>query len=189
MMGLPSSTTASFNRGGIRFEYGQFDRREPPDLPYAHRKRDVRRDDHPDHRVPVPHPHRLKRRVYALWGCVYLSGRFASALPYACAAASIGGGLADLVSGVPVWVLPTMIIKPLTAIWFTNPFLPHPLPAQCAGSAGGWDRLERGLLPGRGSPLGQLACSVGNPVGRTLAVRRQCRRLCDCRRRARPAGC
>ena len=41
-------------------------------------------------------------------------------LPYACAAASIGGGLADLVSVVPVWVLPTMIIKPLTAIWFTN---------------------------------------------------------------------
>jgi uncharacterized repeat protein (TIGR04002 family) len=41
-------------------------------------------------------------------------------MPYACAAASIGGGLADFLSGVPVWVLPTMIIKPLTAVWFTH---------------------------------------------------------------------
>lgn len=40
-------------------------------------------------------------------------------MPYACAAAAIGGGLADFVSGVPVWVIPTMIIKPLTAVWFT----------------------------------------------------------------------
>lgn len=41
-------------------------------------------------------------------------------MPYACAAASIGGGLADFMSGVPIWIIPTMIIKPLTAIWFTN---------------------------------------------------------------------
>lgn len=40
--------------------------------------------------------------------------------PYACAAAAIGGGLADFVSGVPLWILPTVIIKPLTAIWFTS---------------------------------------------------------------------
>lgn len=40
-------------------------------------------------------------------------------MPYACAAAAIGGGLADFVSGVPVWIIPTMIIKPLTAICFT----------------------------------------------------------------------
>ena len=39
-------------------------------------------------------------------------------MPYACAAASIGGGLADFMSGVPIWIIPTMIIKPLTAIWF-----------------------------------------------------------------------
>ncbi|MBC8584140.1 TIGR04002 family protein [Youxingia wuxianensis] len=40
--------------------------------------------------------------------------------PYACAAAAIGGGLADFVSGVPIWIIPTVIIKPLTAVWFTN---------------------------------------------------------------------
>lgn len=50
---------------------------------------------------------------------IYLAASFLP-MPYACAAASIGGGLADFVSGVPIWVLPTMIIKPLTAIWFTN---------------------------------------------------------------------
>lgn len=36
--------------------------------------------------------------------------------PYACAAAAIGGGLADFMSGAAIWVLPTMIIKPLTAL-------------------------------------------------------------------------
>ena len=41
-------------------------------------------------------------------------------MPYACAAAAIGGGLADFLSGVPIWVIPTMIIKPLTAVWFTS---------------------------------------------------------------------
>ncbi len=41
-------------------------------------------------------------------------------MPYACAAAAIGGGLADLMSGAPIWVVPTMLIKPLTAVWFTN---------------------------------------------------------------------
>ena len=41
-------------------------------------------------------------------------------MPYACAAAAIGGGLADFLSGVPFWVIPTMIIKPLTAVWFTS---------------------------------------------------------------------
>ena len=40
--------------------------------------------------------------------------------PYACATAAVGGGLADFISGVPIWVLPTMLIKPLTAVWFTS---------------------------------------------------------------------
>ena len=39
--------------------------------------------------------------------------------PYALAAASIGGGMADLLSGVPIWMVPTMIIKPLCAACFT----------------------------------------------------------------------
>lgn len=39
--------------------------------------------------------------------------------PYAMAAASLGGGIADLLTA-PVWVLPTMIIKPLITIPFVN---------------------------------------------------------------------
>lgn len=39
--------------------------------------------------------------------------------PYACAAAAVGGGLADFLSGAPAWILPTLLIKPLTAVWFT----------------------------------------------------------------------
>lgn len=50
---------------------------------------------------------------------IYLGACFLP-MPYACLAAAIGGGMADFVSGVPIWILPTMIIKPLTAIWFTN---------------------------------------------------------------------
>lgn len=41
-------------------------------------------------------------------------------MPYACVAAALGGGLADLMSGAAIWIIPTMIIKPLTAVWFTN---------------------------------------------------------------------
>lgn len=41
-------------------------------------------------------------------------------MPYACAAAAIGGGLADIMSGSAIWAIPTMIIKPLTVIWFTS---------------------------------------------------------------------
>ncbi len=41
-------------------------------------------------------------------------------LPYACAAAAVGGGIADLVSGAGAWMLPTMLIKPLAALLFTS---------------------------------------------------------------------
>lgn len=40
--------------------------------------------------------------------------------PYAIAAAAIGGGLADYLSGFAVWVLPTMIIKSAEAALFTS---------------------------------------------------------------------
>lgn len=40
-------------------------------------------------------------------------------MPYAMAAASIGGALADILSGSPIWAIPTMIIKPLLVIAFT----------------------------------------------------------------------
>lgn len=50
---------------------------------------------------------------------IYLAGCFLP-MPYACAAAAIGGGIADLMSGAAVWMIPTMIIKPLMAMCFTN---------------------------------------------------------------------
>ena len=40
--------------------------------------------------------------------------------PYAHRAAAIGAGLADVLSGSAIWAIPTMMIKPLTALWFTN---------------------------------------------------------------------
>lgn len=39
--------------------------------------------------------------------------------PYACAAAAIGGGLADLLTA-PMWTVPTLIIKALIALPFTH---------------------------------------------------------------------
>ena len=39
--------------------------------------------------------------------------------PYAIAAAAIGGGLADLMSGAAVWMIPTVIIKSLMVLPFT----------------------------------------------------------------------
>lgn len=40
--------------------------------------------------------------------------------PYAISAAAIGGGLADIASGAPLWVLPTVLIKAITALFFTS---------------------------------------------------------------------
>ena len=50
---------------------------------------------------------------------IYLAASVLPA-PYALAVAAVGGGLSDFLSGVPMWILPTMIIKPLTAVWFTS---------------------------------------------------------------------
>lgn len=58
-------------------------------------------------------------------GYVHLGDAFiylaASVLPwpYACAAAAIGGGLADLLSGAPIWLPATILIKPLNALCFS----------------------------------------------------------------------
>ena len=41
-------------------------------------------------------------------------------LPYAMMAAAIGAGLADLLSGAAVWVIPTIIIKPILVLFFTS---------------------------------------------------------------------
>ncbi len=40
--------------------------------------------------------------------------------PYAAAAAAIGGGLSDLLSGYPLWILPTMLIKAGSTLAFTS---------------------------------------------------------------------
>lgn len=40
-------------------------------------------------------------------------------VPYAAAAAAIGAGLADLLTA-PVWVLPTLVIKAVLVLFFTN---------------------------------------------------------------------
>lgn len=39
-------------------------------------------------------------------------------MPYGIAAAGIGGAMADLVSGYPIYVIPTLIIKSLNALCF-----------------------------------------------------------------------
>ncbi|MGN0537328.1 MAG: TIGR04002 family protein [Acutalibacteraceae bacterium] len=41
-------------------------------------------------------------------------------MPYAMAAGAVGAGLSDYLSGYLIWVLPTMIIKALTAMCFTR---------------------------------------------------------------------
>ena len=40
--------------------------------------------------------------------------------PYAMAAAAIGGGLADCLAGVPMWAIPTAIIKAMNTLPFTS---------------------------------------------------------------------
>lgn len=50
---------------------------------------------------------------------IYLA---ATVLPtgYAVLAAAIGGGLADLLTGGAIWMLPTIIIKSIIALYFTS---------------------------------------------------------------------
>ncbi len=52
-------------------------------------------------------------------GIIYLSAAIMP-MPYAMAASAIGAGLSDYMSGYAVWVLPTVIIKSLTVMAFTN---------------------------------------------------------------------
>ena len=52
-------------------------------------------------------------------------------LPYAAAAAAIGAGLADLLTA-PMWVLPTLVIKPLLAMFFTSKTERILCPRNCA---------------------------------------------------------
>lgn len=40
--------------------------------------------------------------------------------PYAMAAAAIGAGLADIATGAAIWAIPTIIIKPILVLFFTN---------------------------------------------------------------------
>ena len=52
-------------------------------------------------------------------GLIYLSASILP-MPYAIASAVIGGALADGLSGYPIWIPATIIIKTLTAMFFTN---------------------------------------------------------------------
>lgn len=52
-------------------------------------------------------------------GLIYLAACILPA-PYAMAAGAIGGALADGLSGFPVWIPATMIIKAVTALFFSN---------------------------------------------------------------------
>ena len=52
-------------------------------------------------------------------GLIYLSASILP-MPYAIASAVIGGALADGLSGYPIWIPATIIIKALTAMFFTN---------------------------------------------------------------------
>jgi uncharacterized repeat protein (TIGR04002 family) len=40
--------------------------------------------------------------------------------PFALGAAAIGGGLSDLISGYPMWIIPTVIIKAVITLSFKN---------------------------------------------------------------------
>lgn len=52
--------------------------------------------------------------VFIFLAAVFLPKR------YAIISAIIGGGLSDFLSGAIIWVIPTMIIKPLLVVAFTN---------------------------------------------------------------------
>lgn len=52
-------------------------------------------------------------------GLIYLAGSMLP-MPYAVAAGIIGGALADGLSGYPVWIPATIVIKAITAMFFTN---------------------------------------------------------------------
>ena len=50
---------------------------------------------------------------------IYLSAAILP-LPYAIACSAIGAGLADLTTGAIIWVVPTLIIKPILVLCFSN---------------------------------------------------------------------
>ena len=52
-------------------------------------------------------------------GLIYLSASILP-MPYAIASGIIGGALADGLSGYPIWIPATVIIKALTAMFFSN---------------------------------------------------------------------
>ena len=64
--------------------------------------------------IKVPHPFGY---THAGDVFVYLSACNLPT-PYGIIASALGGGLADLISGYPQWILPTMIIKALNAVPF-----------------------------------------------------------------------
>ncbi len=52
-------------------------------------------------------------------GVIYLASALLP-MPYAMLSGAIGAGLSDYLSGYPMWILPTVIIKALSVIAFTH---------------------------------------------------------------------
>ncbi|MGN1444060.1 MAG: TIGR04002 family protein [Acutalibacteraceae bacterium] len=57
--------------------------------------------------------------IHVADGVIYLAAAILP-LPYAMLAGSIGGGLADLLSGYPSYIIPTMIIKAVIVLTFSS---------------------------------------------------------------------
>ena len=83
---------------------------------------------------------------------IYLAASFLPT-PLACIASAIGAGLADALTGSYIWVIPTIIIKPLMAVGFT-----------CKGTK---ILSKRNLLM---AVVGGLICTAGYYVAEAILV-------------------
>ena len=105
---------------------------------------------------------------------IYLAASFLPT-PYACAAACLGGSLADLLSGSLLWMVPTALIKPLTVLCFTargNRLLCTrnllALPAAGIITMGGYYLAEVLLFGSWSAPLVSLGANLIQAVGSSL---------------------
>ena len=68
-------------------------------------------------------------KIPTIGGFVHIGDAFiylAAALlptPYAMVCAAIGAGLADFATGYAIWVIPTMIIKPILVLFITSIYI------------------------------------------------------------------
>ena len=106
---------------------------------------------------------------------VYLAGSLLPT-PYACAAAALGGGLADLLSGSPIWLPATVVIKPLNALCCTcrgeRLLCRRNLAASAASglvTIGGYYLAEALLVGSWVAPLAAIPSGLFQPVGSCAA--------------------